>query len=431
MKFIQYQFGVDFSKELVRPTFDVAELFVDVGRIMTDVKQNGDEAIYRYSQQFDGVKPAHLVIDKVEMERAASRLPVTLKEAIALAAANIRRFHKAQRADDFNMETSPGIMCSQRAVAIQRIGLYVPGGSAALFSSVLMLAIPAVLVGVETIVLATPPNADGQIPDAVLFAALTAGLETVCCVGGVQAIGAMTYGTETIPKVDKILGPGNQYVTAAKQLAFLQGVAIDMPAGPSEVAVIADSTANPAFVAADLLAQAEHGFDSQVVFICTDKAMVGQVQRELDLQLAELPRRAIAAKALENSFCVRVSNLDEALEVSNAYAPEHLILAIADADNLANRVINAGSVFLGSLTPESAGDYATGTNHTLPTNGAARAFSGVNTDAYLKKITFQKLSSTGVTSIGQAVVEMANAEGLFGHAKAMQLRLENVKSEKS
>lgn len=430
MQCVQYQNGVDVSRFLQREVFDAQVLFPAVQQIMADVKRKGDEALTRYSMQFDGVAPPSLVFGRDEMQKASERVDVDLKSAIGIASANIRAFHLAQLSSEICVETSAGVVCSQRAVPIQRVGLYVPGGTATLFSSVLMLAIPAVLAGCSTIVLATPPDSNGRVPDVVLYAALVSGIEQVFCVGGVQAIAAMTYGTETISRVDKILGPGNQYVTAAKQLAFLQGVAIDMPAGPSEVAIIADESANSAFVAADLLSQAEHGADSQVVLICTSQLIIDEVMQALERQLSDLPRKGVAMRALAKSTCFKVASLDDAIELSNIYAPEHLILSVDNPEKLAQKVVNAGSVFLGNLTPESAGDYASGTNHTLPTNGAARAFSGVNIDAFQKKITFQQLSAEGVRSIGNAVVKMALSEQLQAHANAMQLRIDSLNNIK-
>lgn len=431
MKYFQYQSGMDLSAVISRPIADQPQLLSKVESVMSDVKRNGDDAVRKFTQQFDGVVQSKMVFTKDDMQKAGLRLSSSLKDAIYQAAANIKKFHAAQLPVDLNVETCKGVMCRQRSVAIERVGLYVPGGTAPLFSSVLMLGIPAVLVGCKTIVLATPPDSKGNVPDSILFAAFVAGIDKVYCVGGVQAIAAMAYGTETIPRVDKVLGPGNQFVTAAKQLAFLQGIAIDMPAGPSEVAIIANETSNSVFVAADLLSQAEHGVDSQVLLICTCETKIAEINRELETQLSVLPRKEIAQKAIANSMCIKVSNLDEALLVSNFYAPEHLILALENAIGMEDKIVNAGSVFLGFLTPESVGDYASGTNHTLPTNGAARAFSGVNTDAFMKKITFQKLNAEGVLMLGKTVVDMAENEGLEGHANAMRLRmrfLSNVNS---
>jgi histidinol dehydrogenase len=399
MQYIQYQSAEDLKSIVSRPTLNSEDLTPAVQNIMTDVQENGDEALVRLTEKFDGIKPDNLFVDKQMIDDSETSISNELKQAIDLAAANIRKFHKAQMPVELNIEVAAGVNCSQKAVPIEKVGLYVPGGTAPLFSSVLMLAVPAVLAGCKEIVLCTPPNRQGKIPTPMLYAAKAAGLEKIYCVGGAQAIAALTFGTKTIPKVDKILGPGNQYVTAAKQLAFLQGIAIDMPAGPSEVLVIADETSNPTFVAADLLSQAEHGIDSQVILVCTSNEKIKAINQEIEQQLEILPRKLIAIEALKNSTAVLVANLGEAMEVSNSYAPEHLIIASENFAKIVDKITNAGSVFLGNLTPESAGDYASGTNHTLPTNMAARAFSGVNMDAFMKKITFQKLTSEGVRNI--------------------------------
>ncbi len=426
MNYLEFKNKEDLTKICQRPVMSVQEIMPGVKNIIDNVRQKGDEALIAYSKMFDGAQLANLKVTKNEMERASRNISCELKTATEGAARNISRFHKSQVPQKISLETAAGVYCEQRAIPIQRVGLYVPGGTAPLFSSVLMLAIPAVLAGCNQIVLVTPPDKNGKIPDTIQFAALTAGLEEIYCVGGAQAIGAMIFGTETISAVDKILGPGNQYVTAAKQLALLNGVAIDMPAGPSEVAVVADSNANEKFVAADLLSQAEHGPDSQVLLICTAENKMRKIMQETENQLNQLPRKEIAKQALEKSYAVKVSSLQQAMEVSNAYAPEHLILSVEKPRELAQLVINAGSVFLGELTPESAGDYASGTNHTLPTNGAARAFSGVNMDAFYKKITFQELSPQGVRSIGKNVVQMAVSEKLEAHANAMRLRINSM-----
>jgi histidinol dehydrogenase len=428
MQYIQYQSAEDLKSIVSRPTLNSEDLTPAVQNIMTDVQENGDEALVRLTEKFDGIKPDNLFVDKQMIDDSETSISNELKQAIDLAAANIRKFHKAQMPVELNIEVAAGVNCSQKAVPIEKVGLYVPGGTAPLFSSVLMLAVPAVLAGCKEIVLCTPPNRQGKIPTPMLYAAKAAGLEKIYCVGGAQAIAALTFGTKTIPKVDKILGPGNQYVTAAKQLAFLQGIAIDMPAGPSEVLVIADETSNPTFVAADLLSQAEHGIDSQVILVCTSNEKIKAINQEIEQQLEILPRKLIAIEALKNSTAVLVANLGEAMEVSNSYAPEHLIIASENFAKIVDKITNAGSVFLGNLTPESAGDYASGTNHTLPTNMAARAFSGVNMDAFMKKITFQKLTSEGVRNIGNTVFTMAMNEELQAHANAMLLRLNSIQN---
>lgn len=431
MQYIQYQSKEDLKRIITRPTLDSKDLIPAVQEIMAEVQQYGDKALIRLTEKFDGIIPESLLIDKQQIEKSEAGISNELKQAIDLAAVNIKKFHSAQMPKELSIEIVKGVSCSQRAVPIEKVGLYVPGGTAPLFSSVLMLAIPAVLAGCKEIVLCTPPNRQGKIPAPMLYAAKASGLEKIYCAGGAQAIAAMTFGTETIPKVDKILGPGNQYVTAAKQLAFLQGTAIDMPAGPSEVLVIADETSNPAFVAADLLSQAEHGVDSQVILVCTSNKQIKAIDQEIEQQLEILPRKLIANEALKNSTKVLVANLDEAMEVSNNYAPEHLIIASENFREIVGKITNAGSVFLGNLTPESAGDYASGTNHTLPTNMAARAFSGVNMDAFMKKITFQELTPEGVLSIGNTVFTMAMNEELQAHANAMLLRLNSVQKLQS
>lgn len=426
MQYLKYENTGDLERIIKRPLQNTETLFPAVRDIMQKIKTKGDEAIYAYSEKFDHIRPEKLVIGKSEMTTNAATIPAELKKSIDLAIDNVRTFHKAQIPEPVAIETARGVKCEQRAMPIEKVGLYVPGGTAPLFSSAIMLAVPAVLAGCSEIVMITPPDRNGKIPATIQYAALQSGLEKVYCVGGAQGIAALTYGTETIPKVDKILGPGNQYVTAAKQLAFLEGVAIDMPAGPSEVAIIADGNANPAFIASDLLSQAEHGPDSQVLLIGTSATVLRETEKALEEQLEELPRKGIARAALSNSLMVKAQNTGEAMKISNAYAPEHLILATDNAWELAAKVINAGSVFIGPLTPESAGDYASGTNHTLPTNRAASAFSGVNMDAFMKKITFQELTNEGVKSIGKAVVSMAQNESLQAHANAMQLRIDSL-----
>jgi len=428
MQYIQYTDQKDLNSIIKRPVREKEDLFPVVRKIMDEVKNNGDRALINFSEKFDGNAPKYISLNKTTMEENVKGISDDLKDAIDLAIKNIKQFHLAQISSEIKIEPAPGVICEQRAVPIEKVGLYIPGGTAPLFSSVIMLAVPAVLAGCKEIVLITPPDINGEIPTTIQYAALQSGLTTIYCGGGAQGIAALTYGTEGIPKVDKILGPGNQFVTAAKQLAFLEGIAIDMPAGPSEVAVIADADANAAFVAADLLSQAEHGTDSQVLLIGTNDKKLNEIEKELNKQIKDLPRSEIAKTTLSKSLVVKTSDTDEAMSISNAYAPEHLILATSNARELATKVTNAGSVFIGALTPESAGDYASGTNHTLPTNRAATAFSGVNMDAFMKKITFQELSSEGVNSIGKAVVTMAQNEQLQAHANAMQLRINNLKN---
>ena len=411
---------------ITRPTKDARDLTATVSAVLARVKSEGDAAVIDYERQFDKAALTTLAVSEAEFAAAESLVSDELKEALKLAHDNIARFHEAQRYGGIDVETAPGVRCWQRSVAIEKVGLYIPGGTAPLFSTVLMLATPARIAGCREIVLCTPPSCDGSVHPAILVAARIAGVSKVFKAGGVQAIGAMAYGTESVPKVSKIFGPGNQYVQCAKQLVSLADVAIDMPAGPSEVEVIADTTATPAFVAADLLSQAEHGVDSQVLLVTTSEALLTAVQDEVERQLALLPRKEIAAAALENSRLVLVGSTDEAMTISNRYAPEHLIIETEDAEALAARVVNAGSVFIGHLTPESAGDYASGTNHTLPTNGYATAYSGVNLDAFCRKITYQKITPEGLQSIGRAVELMAAAEQLDAHKNAMTLRLQTL-----
>ena len=406
-----------------RPTASFQQLEKPVRKVMAAVKLRGDSAVKRYTREFDGVILRKLEVTEKEINQAVKGLDVELKASIQLAAANIRRFHQAQHQAGENIETMPGVRCWRKAVGIEKVGLYIPGGSAPLFSTLLMLAIPATIGGCKEIVLCTPPQKDGTVHPAILFAAFVAGVKRIFKVGGVQAIAAMAYGTQSIPQVYKIFGPGNQYVTIAKQLAQQEGVAIDMPAGPSEVCVLADDTAEPAFIAADLLSQAEHGPDSQVFFVTTSKTLVPKVQQALQEQLALLPRKALAELSLSNSRAIVLSDMKDAMEMVNAYAPEHLILCCAEAEALAEQVVNAGSVFIGNYSPESVGDYASGTNHTLPTNGFARAYSGVSVDSFVKKITFQQLSKEGLLGIGKAVMTMAEAEGLSAHSRAVSVRI--------
>ncbi len=415
-------------KEIVRrPQMDTSELAAVVSGVLQDVRENGDEAVKRYEERFDHVSLDRLDVTEEEIEDAWQQIDQDLKDAITMAHHNIHQFHSAQKFSGQPIETQPGVSCWQKSVAIERVGLYIPSGTAPLFSTVLMLATPAKIAGCKEIVLCTPPNREGKVHPAILVAARIAGVSKIFKAGGVQAIGAMAYGTESVPKVYKIFGPGNQFVMAAKQQVSLHDVAIDMPAGPSEVCVIADAKSNPTFVAADLLSQAEHGVDSQVLMISTDKQMIEAVNEELSRQLALLPRKEIAAKALANSIMVLVKDSDEAMALSNAYAPEHLIIATTDYEELAEKVVNAGSVFLGPYACESAGDYASGTNHTLPTHGYAMAYNGVNLDSYQRKITFQHLTEEGVRSIGHAVEVMAANEQLDAHKNAMTVRLREVK----
>ena len=411
---------------LKRPTLNTENLFDTVRGIIDRVRAEGDAAVLALEEQFDKVKLTSLAVSDDEWQEAETLLSDELKTAIRLAKENIEAFHAAQRFEGKKVTTPPGVTCWQKAVAIEKVGLYIPGGTAPLFSTVLMLAVPAKIAGCKEIVLCTPPGRDGKVHPAVLFAAQVAGVSRIFKAGGVQAIASMAYGTESIPKVYNIFGPGNQYVTAAKQLVSLRDVAIDMPAGPSEVEVLADETANPAFVAADLLSQAEHGVDSQAVLITTSAALQQAVKVEVERQLALLPRKEIAEKSLENSKLIVVDSMDEAIEMTNAYAPEHLIIETANYMQVAEKVVNAGSVFLGSLTPESAGDYASGTNHTLPTNGYAKAYSGVSLDSFIRKITFQEILPEGLRRIGPAIEVMAANEHLDAHKNAVTERLKTL-----
>ena len=411
---------------LQRPVKDASQLNAVVANVLADVREHGDEAVRRYEDMFDHVLLDSLAVTEEEMVEAEQLVSPELKQALELAHRNIETFHAAQRFEGRHISVTDGVECWQKSVAIEKVGLYIPGGTAPLFSTVLMLATPAKIAGCRDIVLCTPPSKDGKVHPAILVAARIAGVSRIFKAGGVQAIGAMAYGTETVPKVYKIFGPGNQYVMCAKQQVSLHDVAIDMPAGPSEVEVLADETSNPVFVAADLLSQAEHGVDSQVLLVTTAESLVSQVVAEVERQLARLPRKEIASAALEHSKIVVVRNVDEMMELTNRYAPEHLIIETQDYMQLADSVVNAGSVFLGSLTPESAGDYASGTNHTLPTNGYATAYSGVNLDSYCRKVTFQHITPEGIRCIGPAVELMAAGEQLDAHKRAMSLRLENI-----
>lgn len=423
MKVIRYPRRSDWDALLLRPELNVQDLRETVGKVLNDVKQRGDEAVLGYEEQFDRVCLSSLTVSKDEIAEAENLVPDDLKTAISLAAENIRTFHEAERFVTAKVETKPGVTCWQKAVPIEKVGLYIPGGTAPLFSTVLMLAIPARIAGCKEIILCTPPNREGKVNPVILYAAKMAGVSRIFKAGGVQAIGSMAYGTESVPKVYKIFGPGNQYVQAAKQQVSLYDVAIDMPAGPSEVEVLADETANAAFVAADLLSQAEHGVDSQVLLVSTSEKLIKQVEQEVERQLDVLPRKEIAAKALENSRLILVHSMEEAMDMTNMYAPEHLIIEAKDYETLAEQVWNAGSVFLGSFSPESAGDYASGTNHTLPTKGYAKAYSGVNLDAFIRKITFQEITKDGLRTIGPAIETMASHEGLDAHRNAVTIRL--------
>jgi len=407
---------------LQRPYADNTPVLTAVQSILAEVKDGGDRAVKELTQKFAGVGLETLAVLPEELNAAGDALPQELKTAIQQAKQNIETFHQAQIAKAVIIETMPGVQCWRKAVGIDKVGLYIPGGTAPLFSTVLMLAIPAKLAGCREVVLCSPCDKEGRLHPAILYAAQLTGITKIFKIGGAQAIAAMAYGTESIPAVYKIFGPGNQYVTAAKQLVQMQGIAIDMPAGPSEVCVLADETANPEFVAADLLSQAEHGVDSQVLLVSTEAAVIENVQQELEKQLAQLPRREMAEKALANSKAIVVENRNDAVDLVNAYAAEHLIISCADADSLAEEITNAGSVFIGNYSPESVGDYASGTNHTLPTNGFARAYSGVSLDSFVKKITYQKLTAEGLQNIADTVVQMAEAEGLDAHANAVRVR---------
>lgn len=425
MRIIKYP-QKDVWEELTkRPHLDLSTLTKTVQKILYDVKTRGDEAIKEYEEQFDHANLDSLLVTENEFEEAEKVISDDLRLSLIQAHHNISTFHRAQLFEGKKIETAPGVVCWQKSLPIEKVGLYIPGGSAPLFSSLLMLATPARIAGCREIILCTPPNKDGKIHPAILSAAKIAGVRKIFKIGGVQAIGAMAYGTSTVPQVYKIFGPGNQYVMAAKQQVSLHDVAIDMPAGPSEVCVLADEFSNPTFIAADLLSQAEHGPDSQVFLISTSDLLADNVNHELLSQLEKLPRKEIAQKALDNSKTVVVKNTSEAIELANLYAPEHLIIATADYNDLADKVINAGSVFLGQYAGESAGDYASGTNHTLPTHGYATTYNGVNLDSFCKKITFQHLTDKGIESIGKTVVCMAENEQLEAHANAMRLRMKH------
>ena len=427
MKIIRYPQPSQWQDLVARPHLDVSQLNSTVAAILDDIRQNGDKAVMAYEEKFDHARLQSLAVTQEEFEEARTLVDDDLYDALMLAHHNIEAFHAAQKHDPVKVETCPGVTCWQKSIAIERVGLYVPGGTAPLFSTVLMLATPARIAGCHEIVLCTPPNSEGKVHPAILVAARIAGVNKVFKAGGVQAIGAMAYGTESVPKVFKIFGPGNQYVMAAKQQVSLHDVAIDMPAGPSEVCVICDANSNAEFVAADLLSQAEHGIDSQVFLISTSEEKIQEVCAEVERQLSVLPRKEIATRSLDNSSFVLVHDTDEAIALSNVYAPEHLIIATADYASLAEKVVNAGSVFLGDYACESAGDYASGTNHTLPTHGYATAYNGVNLDSYNRKVTFQQLSQQGIESIGRAVELMAENEQLHAHKNAMTVRRNSIK----
>jgi histidinol dehydrogenase len=426
MKIIENPLLKSLPTLLQRPSMDHAGLYAVVQDVLDAVKKEGDKAVAAYTQKFDGVTIDYAIVSEAAINEAALELAPALKEAVQLAAKNIRCFHEAQVNNPVSIETMPGVRCWRKSVGIDKVGLYIPGGSAPLFSTVLMLGIPAVIAGCKEIILCTPPAKDGSVHPAILYAASVVGIKRIYKIGGVQAIAAMAYGTETVPQVYKIFGPGNQYVTAAKQLVQESGVAIDMPAGPSEVCVLADESCNPAFVASDLLSQAEHGPDSQVLLVCTSRSVVDQINDALMSQLIELPRKDIAEQALENSKAIVVGSMEQAIFIVNSYAAEHLIIACKNDEAVAEQITNAGSVFLGNYSPESVGDYASGTNHTLPTSGYARAYSGVSVDSFVKKITYQKLTPAGLQAIGAAVETMAAAEGLEAHKNAITIRLQTL-----
>ena len=417
----------DWEDILTRPTQTVSDIEDNVNKIFTEVQGFGDSALKKYTKKFDGVDLDALQVSESEIREASSLVRTELKNAIAAAKQNIETFHRAQKTRKVEVETAPGVLCWQEKRPIQKVGLYIPGGSAPLFSTILMLAVPANIAGCQEIVLCTPPNKEGKIHPAILYTANLCGVTQIFKVGGIQAIAGMTFGTESIPQVYKIFGPGNQYVTVAKQIATKYGVAIDMPAGPSELLVMADESANASFVASDLLSQAEHGADSQVLLVSTSKQMINAVEKEIGKQITQLPRKIIAEKAIANSKLIFIEETQAAIDLINEYGPEHYMLCVGNEEEYLNQLINAGSVFIGNYTPESAGDYASGTNHTLPTNGYAKQYSGVNLDSYMKCMTFQKISSKGILEIGKTIELMAEAEGLQAHKNAVTLRLESLK----
>lgn len=426
MKIVRFPSISEYSSILARPVENLQEIEAKVEPILEAVRIKGDDAVIEFNTKFDKNSLTNLLVSPQEIEVAKTQVDETLKRAIQQAAQNIRVFHTSQKEEAKKVETMPGVVCWRKSIGIERVGLYIPGGTAPLFSTVLMLGIPAQIAGCKEVVLCTPANQDGVVNPVILYTANLLGIQSIFKIGGAQAIAAMTFGTQTVPKVFKIFGPGNQYVTAAKQLATKHGIAIDMPAGPSEVMVVADKSANPGFVAADLLSQAEHGADSQVVLVTQEESLIELVQAEIEQQLKQLPRAEVAKRALDNSTLILVETEEEVLEIINQYAPEHLILAISSPEDLAERVINAGSIFLGHFTPESAGDYASGTNHTLPTNGYAHAYSGVSLDSFVKKVTFQHISREGIKTLGPIVETMAENEHLHAHKNAVSVRLANL-----
>lgn len=426
MEIIKYPNPDEWNKLIKRPALDVSSLFGTVQKVLDEVRTEGDEAVKKYGEQFDKVKISDLLVSETEINEAETLVDAELKQAILIAKNNIEKFHEAQKFNGNRIETTTGVTCWQKAVAIEKVGLYIPGGSAPLFSTVLMLAIPAKIAGCKEIVLCSPPNKEGKLHPAILYAAKIAGVSIIAKVGGIQAIAAMAYGTESVPKVYKIFGPGNQYVTAAKQLVSLKEVAIDMPAGPSEVEVIADKNANPEFIAADFLSQAEHGPDSQAILVTTSEEIVEPVVKAVQEQLEKLPRKEITEKALLHSRIIVLKDDTEVIRFTNQYAPEHLIIQTNNYDFIADQITNAGSVFMGAYTPESAGDYASGTNHTLPTNGYARSYSGVNLDSFIKKITFQEITKEGIRNLGNTIEVMAAGEQLDAHRNAVTIRLSSL-----
>jgi len=427
MNVIKYPSPETWKQLSLRPQLDLGYLEGVVNNILNRVKISGDAALKEFTLQLDKVRIEKLRVSKEEIDKASTEINDDLKKAIQIAADNIRKFHDAQRREVLFIETMPGVLCWRKSIAIEKVGIYIPGGTAPLFSTVLMLGIPAQLAGCKEVILCSPPGKGGKIEATILYAAQLAGISTIFKVGGAQAIAALAFGTESIPAVNKVFGPGNQYVTCAKQLISQQGTAIDMPAGPSEVMVIADENGDPAFIAADLLSQAEHGSDSQVMLITRSESLINAVQREIDKQLVTLPRKDVASQSLDHSRVILFSSDDELMNFVNEYAPEHLIINTVNCEQLADKVINAGSVFLGSYTPESAGDYASGTNHTLPTNGFAKAYSGVSLESFCKFVTFQKISEAGIRNLGPVVEKMAMAEKLEGHAEAVRIRLKSGK----
>ncbi len=426
MNVIKYPKRADWSTILKRPTQTVDDIEATVNQVFDDVKRNGDTAIAKYTFMFDGVELESMIVSESEIEFASSHVSEELKKAIQLAKSNIEAFHKAQKTDKVFLQTQNGVECWQEKRPIQKVGLYIPGGTAPLFSTVLMLSVPATIAGCEEIVLCSPPNAEGKIANEILYTAQLCGVTKIVKVGGIQAIAGLTFGTDSIPQVYKVFGPGNQFVTVAKQLATKFGIAIDMPAGPSELLVVADDASNAKYVASDLLSQAEHGTDSQVILVSTSKQLIDDVSQEIESQLQALPRFEIAKKAIENSKSILVKSKEEALDLINEYGPEHFIICTSNDDYFVENVSNAGSVFIGNYTPESAGDYASGTNHTLPTNGFSKAYSGVNLDSFVKSITFQKISKEGIRNIGPSIELMAEAEGLQAHKNAVTLRLNDL-----